>query len=154
MRIAVDNSWKPISGSERGMILILSLWMMLLLSMLGAFAISTSITEMGIAGNYRNAETAFNTADATLQYAETDTAIYGSIGTGSWPAGTGTSPVTVATHSAQARVEYMANGLPPVGSGVDVSYFQANYYAVTSTGAGPNNAESRLESQVAKIVPK
>ena len=154
MQTIVSKLWNFNSGNNRGVILILSLWMLLLLSILGAFAISTSITEIGIAGNYRNAETAFNTADATVEYAETDAAIYSSIGIGSWPAGPGTTAVAVGSNTGQARVEYMASGLPPVGSGVDVSYFQANYYAVLATGTGPNSAESSLESQVAKIVPK
>jgi len=59
MQTIVSKSWNFNSGNNRGVILILSLWMLLLLSILGAFAISTSITEIGIAGNYRNAETAF-----------------------------------------------------------------------------------------------
>jgi len=41
-----------------------------------------------------------------------------------------------------------------MGKECDVRNFQANYYAVAATGTGPNNAESSLESQVAKIVPK
>ena len=154
MKTAVSKLWNFNSGNNRGVVLILGLWMLLLLSILGAFAISTSITEIGIAGNYRNSETAFNTADATIEYAETDVAIYSSIGTGSWPAGSGSNPVAVGSNAAQARVEYMASGLPPVGSGVDVSYFQANYFAISATGTGPNNAESSIESQIAKIVPK
>jgi len=160
MQTIVSKSWNFNSGNNRGVILILSLWMLLLLSILGAFAISTSITEIGIAGNYRNAETAFNTADATVEYAETDVAIFSTIGNGSWPSGTGTGTkpgtnlVPVGSNNADVRVEYMASGLPPVGSGVDVSYFQANYYAVAATGTGPNNAESSIESQVAKIVPR
>jgi hypothetical protein len=139
--------------SNQGVVLIMGLWMLLLLSILGAFALSTSTTEIAIAGNYRNAGAAFNTADAAVEYAETDATIYNTIGTGSWPASAGTNPVPGGIN-AQARVEYMASGLPPVGSGVDVSYFQANYYAIMATGTGPQNAEASLESQVAKIVPK
>jgi hypothetical protein len=141
-------------SDEKGVVLILGLWMLLILSILGAFAISTSITEMGISGNYRNTETAFNTADAAIEYAETDATIYDSIGTGSWPPGTGTNAVAVGSNTAQVRVEYMTGGLPPVGSGVDVNYFQANYFAVSATGTGPNNSEVRIEAQTAKIVPK
>ena len=154
MQTAVNPKRNFITCNNSGVVLIMGLWMLLLLSILGAFAISTSITEIGIAGNYRNASAAFNTADGAIEYAETDVTIYSAIGTGTWPAGTGTNLVTVGTNNAQARVEYMASGLPPVGSGVDVSYFQANYYAVAATGTGPNNSEESLESQVAKIIPK
>ncbi len=51
---------------ERGLVLILGLWMLLLLSILGAFAISTSITEIGIAGNYRNAEASIESQVAKI----------------------------------------------------------------------------------------
>ncbi len=154
MQTLGSRSWNFKSGNNRGVILILGLWMLLLLSILGAFAISTSITEIGIAGNYRNAETAFNTADAAIEYAETDASIYNTIGTGTWPAGPGTNAVAVGSNTAQVRVEYMTGGLPPVGSGVDVNNFQANYFAVSATGTGPNNSEVRIEAQVAKVVPK
>src|SRR3972149_6393624 len=63
------------------------------------------------------------TADATVEYAETDVAIFSTIGNGSWPSGTGTGTkpgtnlVPVGSNNADVRVEYMASGLPPVGSG-------------------------------------
>jgi hypothetical protein len=121
-----------LTNNDRGVVLIMALWMLLLLSILGAFALSTSTTEIGIAGNYRNAEAAFNTADAAVEYAETDVAIYSTIGTGSWPPGPPgtTAALGVGANSAETRVDFMA------------------------TGTGPNNAESSLESQVAKIVSK
>jgi len=57
-----------ISNSEKGIALVLALVMLALLSILGAYALSTSSTEMFIAGNYRNTELAFSTADAGAEF--------------------------------------------------------------------------------------
>jgi hypothetical protein len=113
------------------------------------------MTEISIAGNYRNADTALNVADSGLTWAETNSAIYTTIGNGSFPVGAGTtSPVVVGTNTAQVRVDFIVSGGVPAGSGMDPTYFDANYFAATSTGSGPNNSQARIESQIAKIVPK
>jgi hypothetical protein len=161
MRSSTQNSSDPMRNNEKGIVLILTLWMLLLLSVLGALATSTSMTELSIAGNYRNADTALNVADSGITFAETNSAIYTTIGVGSWPTpgtGTGMDPndnaVAVGTNTADVRVNFIVSGAVPAGSGMDPTYFQANYFAVTSTGIGPNNSQARIESQVAKIVPK
>lgn len=160
MRSLASHSSNLIARNERGIVLILTLWMLLLLSILGAFATSTSMTEISIAGNYRNAETALNVADAGIAFGQTNPGIYTAIGTGSCPpcdgtSGAGTSPVAVGTNTAQVRVEYIITGSAPAGLGIDATMgsFQSNYFAVTSTGTGPNNSQARIESEVAKLVP-
>jgi hypothetical protein len=157
----MKNAVRRISGNERGIVLILSLLMLMVLSILGAFATSTSMTEISIAGNYRNAETALDVADGGVAFAETDPAIYTTIGNGVFPTpglGTGTDPnnqaVAVGTNTAEIRVNFIVSGPPPAGSGIDTEVYQANYFAVTSTGVGPNNSQARIETQIAKIVPK
>lgn len=161
MRSSTQDSSNLMMGNEKGVVLILALWMLLLLSVLGAFATSTSMTELHISGNYRNADTALNVADSGTTFAETNSAIYTGIGTGSWPnpgTGSGTDPndnaVAVGTNTADVRVNFIVSGAVPAGSGMDPTYFQANYFAVTSTGVGPNNSQARIESQIAKIMPK
>jgi hypothetical protein len=62
--------------NERGMALIIVLMMLLLLSILGASMLSSSTSELKIAGNYRNSEESFYTADAALELAQTYANIY------------------------------------------------------------------------------
>ncbi len=167
MLSSVGSSFNRIVGNERGIVLILCLFMLLLLSILGAFATSTSMTELSIAGNYRRAETALSVGDGGVGFAEGNSTIYTTIGNGSWPTpgtGTGTNPndnaVAVGNSTADVRVDYIASGPVPPGHFIQVSGtggtgFQANYFAITSTGgAGPNNSQARIETQIAKIVPK
>lgn len=160
MRSFAGRPSKLIASNERGIILILTLWMLLLLTILGAFATATSMTEISIAGNYRNSETALNVADAGVAFAETNPTIYTTIGNGAWPTpglGTGMDPnnnaVGVGNNTAEVRVNFILSGSVPTGYGIDASVFQANYFAVTSTGAGPNNSQVRIESEVAKLIP-
>jgi type II secretory pathway pseudopilin PulG len=89
---AVDCSSLPGLQNERGVALITVLLVLVLLCILGATVLSSSISELRIAGNYRNLQRAFFTADAAVEFATTNGAIYTSIipgGTASWPASGG-----------------------------------------------------------------
>ncbi len=143
--------------SERGVALVLALGMLVILGLLGAIALATSNTEVRIAGNNRNAQSAFLTADAAIEYAETDPAIYlftpviGPVWTPAAPGTINVGPTRVANN---VSVSFVAAGDPPVGSRVQVGTFSANYFGLAATGTGPNNAAVGLEVQIAKIVPK
>ena len=153
MRALMSHPYNLISGNERGVVLILCLMMLLLLSILGAFATSTSMTELSIAGNFRTADIALNTADAAITQAETDPTIpiYTNTGMSTWS----TATLSVGNYNAtDVTVNFVAAGLPPIGSGVDANIFQANYFVVSAQGNGPNNSQARIETQIAKIVPK
>jgi hypothetical protein len=150
-------------GNDRGMVLILALVMLMLLTILGILSISTSTSELHIAGNDRNNNVAFYTADAANDYGQINDSIYTAL-TGtvtSWPAagtGNGTSQdynkVAVANQNADVKVQLIGHGQLPPGSGDDPELFQAFYYVVSVSGAGPNNTKVQLESQVARIAPK
>ena len=144
---------------ERGVALILALGMLVLLGLLGAIALGTSNTEIRIAGQDRNAQSAFLTAEAAIEYAQTDPAIYLStpLVNPVWPV----PPALPATINVGATrvannlsVSFLASGPPPVGSGVDATSFAANYFALVATGTGPNNSAVGLEAQIGKVVPK
>lgn len=77
--------------NERGVALIIVLVMLLLLSILGASMLSSTTSDLKIAGNYRNSTEAFYTAEAAMAFAQTYDQIYLSIlpGTNSWPNGGG-----------------------------------------------------------------
>lgn len=55
---------------ERGMALILTLSMLAILSVLGAFALSTTNTELSVTSNFRSGRESFLAADRILEYAK------------------------------------------------------------------------------------
>ena len=158
--------------NERGIALITVLIVLLLLSILGATVLSTSTSELGIVGNYRNMQHAFFTADAAVDFATTNGMIYTSIipgTTNSWPIpGEGTSSVdpdynevTIGGNTARAKVDYVETGPLPAGTGSEVDAgigsgggFKANYFSVSVIGSGPNKSQVEIESYVARVVPK
>jgi hypothetical protein len=76
--------------NEDGMALILVILMVLLLSILSTTMLGTSNSELSIAGNYRNSESAFYAAEAGAAFGVTYDAIYSTlfVGTGgesAWP---------------------------------------------------------------------
>jgi hypothetical protein len=132
-------------GNERGIALIIVLMTLLLLSILGVTMLASSTSELKIAGNYRNTEVAFYTAEAALDFAYTFGDIYTSIIPGtttSWPvAGQGkwldeddfhagdpndannnynrikiASP-SGAKYDADVKVDFVSTGNLPVGTG-------------------------------------
>lgn len=161
-------------GNQRGTALVLALIMLALMSVLGALALSTSTTEIGISSNYRSSQQAFYAADRAVEYAMTNEQIFDTIGTGSIDliADADTTNATATTNDdhianiaaatgnsglqtgAVNRVTYLTSGALPPGTGSDPTYFQARYYIITVTGRGPNNSATRVETQVARIVPK
>ncbi len=154
---------QSVLGNERGMVLILAIVMLMLLTILGVLSISTSTSELHIAGNDRNNNVAFYTADAANDYGQINESIYTAI-TGtvtSWPVtgnGNGTSKdynkVSVANQNADVKVQLIGHGQLPPGSGDDPELFQAYSYVVAVSGTGPNKSKVQLESQVARIGPK
>jgi hypothetical protein len=76
--------------NDRGIALIIVLVMLLLFSILGATMLATSTSELKIAGNYRNSEESFYTAEAALAFAFNFTPIYDVIDPNLIPGATGT----------------------------------------------------------------
>lgn len=150
---------------QKGMALILTLVLLAVMSILGAMAISNSTSELGISSNFRSAQESFYGAERAVEYAMTDWSIYNSIGTGNVPLNPLASNINVAHHGGlkttdndgnaiNNEVRYLTAGALPPGSGSDPTYFQSRYYVISVTGEGPNNATTRIEAQVARIVPK
>lgn len=169
--------------NERGVALITVLIVLMLLCILGATVLSSSTSDLRIAGNYRNMQRAFFSADAAVEFATTYGAIYTSIvpgGTSSWPApgagkvldengvSTGTaSPDTnynvmpIGGGTAKVKVDYIETGAVPAGTGSEVDVglgsgagFKANYYNVSVNATGPNDTQAEIDSYIARIIPK
>ena len=141
---------------ERGVALILTLWMLVILGLLGAMLLTASNVELRLAANDRHSQTAQYIADAAIQYGRSDPAIYITIGPGNGgtPPGTvTTASLPIGTHRAEnVSVTFLTVGPPPLGSGLPATY-QAQYFQVQATGVGPNNSRVLLESQVGRIIP-
>ena len=156
-----------ITGNERGIALILALVLITLLTMLGAWALDTSSTDLKIAGNYRNAETAFSMADTAASYAGNPNTLQLACGqlitcspfTGTmttWP----TPTISISSNIAAASVEYLSKGPLPAGAIYNADVVNANgqqqftglYFVVTANGNGPNAAAARIETGVVQVV--
>ncbi|MRR05782.1 MAG: hypothetical protein EG828_02390 [Deltaproteobacteria bacterium] len=172
----------PVLHNERGIALITVLVVLVLLCILGATVLSSSTSELRIVGNYRNLQEAFFSADAAVEFATTNGAIYTSIIPGvttSWPNGTGkvldangnptetNSPdpaynvLPMGKSTAKVKVDFIETGAVPAGTGSEVDAglgsgtgFKANYFNVSVIATGPNNTEAEIESYIARIIPK
>jgi len=146
-----------IRTNERGVALVLSLWMLVILGLLGTVLLVVSNMELRLAANDRHSQTALYMADAAVQYGRSDPAIYTTIGsgTGGTPAGTvSTANLPIGANRAEnVSVTYLTVGPPPLGSGLPATY-QAQYFQVQATGVGPNNSRVLLETQVGRVIPK
>lgn len=152
----------PVADNQRGMALILALVMLTLMSLLGAMALSTSTTEISIAGNYRASQQAFYAAQRAVEYSMTNEHIYDR-SVNDFPVSlTGDYATDIAAGTDNGgldgdvtnQVDYLTSGALPPGSGSDPTYFQSRYYTINATGKGPHNTRARVESQVSRIVPK
>jgi Tfp pilus assembly protein PilX len=151
--VQVDPKPGSALSSERGVALIIVLVVLVLLSILGATVLSTSTTEIKIAGNYRGIQESFFSADAAVSYAQTSPVIYNRIRPGIFNTYTA-SNVSIGTSKADVKVDYLSSGAIPPGTGTDPEAFQAQYFVVTVSSTGRNNSKTVIESQVARIVPK
>lgn len=142
-----------ICKDEKGMALVITLLVMFLMAIMGTTLFSVSTTEMKISRNNRFSSETFYAAERGNEYAQTDPAIYTTVGTASVSVPLTGISLQVGQTDASGTVSYMATGNPPRGSGVDISDFKANYFLVEITGTGSGNATERIESNVAKIVP-
>jgi hypothetical protein len=155
---------KVYAGNERGVALILALVMLSLLTILGAWALDTSSTDLKIAGNYRGAQYAFYAAEGGVGFTtnpNTLAAVYNySSGGPGWSSNN--ISVDLSTKSSfTASVPSLLQGpLPPNGSNASIfdadvggSGWHGVYTAVTSTGVAENNSIVVLEAVVAQAVP-
>ena len=148
-------------SSERGAALIIVLLLLLLLTILGSTVLTSSTTEVRLAGNYRNQQQAFFTAQGALEHAVIASLVHNSmsnvndIWTGTITfngnnivVATGAVVAAGAQDTAQVTAEFVASGTPPRGSGASADTFVANYYDVDVVGMGPNNSSVDINSEV------
>jgi len=153
---------ESILKDERGIALIVAMVMLLLLTMIGIFALNTSSTELHIVGNYRNTETAFFAADAGVAFGQTSAMIYntlilgGAVPVTSWPnASSPNGTVSVSSNSADVGVVWVASSsiVPAkIAAVTDPDAVKViNHFVGTVTGHGPNNAAVTIESEFVRL---
>ncbi len=146
---------KARKNGETGTALVITLFVMVIMCLMGAAALMTSSVDLRISGNYRVAKQAFYLADAGLSYVrinppkpwflingkETLTnltvAEQKQTGIGNFQADVTYGVITASV------TKTITN--PPEGSGTGIRTGKAYHYTITSTGFGENQAQAQVE---------
>jgi len=147
--------------SQKGIALVVALVMLVMLGMLGAFALNTTTTELHIAGNYRNAQVAFNNCTKTEAFGPNNQNILKAIVPyviNSYPTGTGFDdhvPMPAGSLGKTAvRVEFICASLSSLAKAQDQEGFLDYHFLVTIIGSGANNSECVVETEVVQTGPR
>lgn len=70
MKNAIDKRWYPPATDEQGMALVISMLLLVVLTVIGVAAVSTSNFEIMVAGSERRTQEAFYAAEAGLDHAK------------------------------------------------------------------------------------
>ena len=144
--------------NDKGSVTVLAVVLLMLLTLLGMTALSTSSIETQIAGNEMRSKRAFYAAESATAYVAWKPDLYGpdNITPGDphyFPNSTtgaayvqytslleGTFNVDAAgTQSFDGQVTYASSSSPPRGSGYSVGTFRAHQYKMTCNGYSSNN---------------
>ena len=121
-------------NSEQGAALLIAVLILLILTVLGVYAVTTSTLETKITGFHKWHVEAFYAADAGIHYTLA-TYPYGSVDfvNPTWPAA---PPFHHNNPECDITVTYLGNTAPPVGSGTGVrAGFRAHHYRTNSVGS-------------------
>jgi len=144
--------------NEAGSVLIVSLLILVLLTIIGIAAMTTSTIELKISGNEKAYKLALYAAEAARGYAAKQSKLYGAdhttVGeTFNFPDDDSPSATVQLgpTQSFNGSVEYLGSSTPLRGSGTQVGTFKMHKYKMTCKGYGPSNAKSRVEAGFYRI---
>jgi len=140
--------------NEKGSVTVLAVVLLMLLTLLGMAALSTSSIETQIAGNELRYKLAFYAAESAKAYVAWRPDLYGpdNITPGiphlfpnntdpyvGITAGLPAAQSMNANQSFNGEVEYDSSSLPPRGSGYSVGKFKAHQYKMVCNGYSSNN---------------
>ncbi len=149
---------KCLLRNEDGSVLVIALIMIVLLTLLGISATTTSQIEIQITENERSHEIAFYAAEAAGAYVVGSPELYGpdniTVGgyidfpdnedpSAKFPLGS--------TKSFNGDVEYLGSSAPPRGSGSAVGKFKSHNYRMTCNGYRSPNSESQIQAGFYRI---
>ncbi|MBI3595953.1 MAG: hypothetical protein HY203_02230 [Nitrospirae bacterium] len=148
------NRGRTGSTDERGVALIMTMVILLMLTFIGIATMSTSSTELSLSANYRRSREAFHAASGAIEYALRDNRnfVAPAAGPGTNTAFPGDINLTLNAITATGSVTYLGNGPPPDGSGMGTD-MESNYFAIDTTGTGSLSSTNQQELAMAKIVP-
>jgi hypothetical protein len=148
--------------NEKGSVTILAVVLLILLTLLGMAAISTSSIETQIAGNEVRHKLAFYAAESAAAYVAWSPDLYGpdnidstdphffpnpTSGASYVQKTTQQNPDPIGTAGTQffnGQVTYSSSSSPPRGSGYSAGTFRAHQYQMTCNGYSTNNASETL----------
>ena len=143
--------------NEDGSVLVVAILILVLLTIIGISAMSTTNVELKISGNEKSYKMALYAAEAARGYVEKTPELYGpdniTPGAGlNFPENDPSVVVPLSsTQSFGGTVEYLGFSAPPRGSGTQVGTFKAHRYKMQCKGYGPSNAESQIEAGFYRI---
>lgn len=143
------NDRPPTSRYERGTALIISLVILLILTLLGITAMSTSSLEQKMSGNTQEATRAFEAAESGLNQALNTS---GSLTL----SGSSSNNFTYSTMNATADVStaFVQYSSPKRGSGYSDKNFQTANFDQSATGKTGVGAKAVVHQGIAQIVPQ
>jgi len=149
---------KCLLRNEDGSVLVIALIILVLLTLLGISATTTSQIEIQIAENERSHKIAFYAAEAAGAYVAGSPEVYGpdNITVGGYinfPDDEDPSAryALGSTKSFNGDVEYLGSSAPPRGSGYGVGKFKAHNYKMTCNGYRSPNSKSVIEAGFYRI---
>ena len=142
---------KYLPENEKGSITVLAVVLLMLLTLLGIAATTTSSIEVQIAGNELRHNLAFYSAEAAKAWVIWNPGLYGSnniTGPGlSFPNSADSSQTQTlnSNQSFNGSVEYGSPTDPPRGSGYEAGQYQAHRYTMTCNGYSSHNTETQIQ---------
>lgn len=146
----MKSFWDKLSD-EQGSVMVIALLILVLLTIIGISATTTSQIEIQNSGNKKFHKTAFYSAEAARAYVVASPDLYGNdnITAGSYLCFPNNDDPSedfslCSSQSFNGEVEYLNSSAPPRGSGYQVGKFKAHNYEMRCSGTGPNNAASQI----------
>lgn len=121
------------SANEKGVALVISLMFLALLSMMGTTAYVMTTTDLSIGNNYKASSDSFFDADAGVHFAQKSIEAGLVAGTFSLPLNIGDTATL--SYTLPSGFSFSLSNLTKVSD---------NAYALTSTGSGPDNAQTSI----------
>lgn len=133
--------------NEQGVILVIVLMVLLLLSILGATVLTSTTSELRVAGNFRNTQEAFYNSEGSIDFLIANAS---SLLTGTDSAPVASVVAVGAGIPSDLTTQFLyagSGGLEP-GNSQDVKTY---LYTVTMVGHSPNAGEVTIETEVGKV---
>ena len=140
-------------NNEKGIVMISAVIFLLLLTVIGIFATTTSMIEIQISGHNKLSKMVFYAADSGIHYVAVNPDWYNSNNLDEdapfdFPVN-GSPAVTYPISSelnVGGSVSYVGKNQMPAGMGYSVGTIFAVNYKITSNSTGPNNAANTIEA--------